>query len=238
MKSKPGVTLAVVMAALTLTTGMVEAVSFLVLGPVFTAVQTGNLLLLGFAAAGEGGLSAAASVSSLAGFVVGALLGARFESSVDAHGHRWFVVALVAEAMLLGLAGVGAWGIGEGEDLAGRHFVVIATVAAAMGLRNVTTMRAHVPDMPTTVATRALTAFLGVAPITVDPKTASRALIRGRRAASIGAMFAGGLLGAWLLGEAVRPAVVLLLVAGVVLVTAAGFGFVSRHRILEPAERG
>ncbi|WP_267245653.1 DUF1275 family protein [Streptomyces sp. PR69] len=31
------------MVALTVTTGVVEAVSFLVLGPVFTAVQTGNL---------------------------------------------------------------------------------------------------------------------------------------------------------------------------------------------------
>jgi uncharacterized membrane protein YoaK (UPF0700 family) len=53
---------------------MIEAVSFLVLGPVFTAVQTGNLLFLSFALTGAAGLSPAAAGVSFGGFVVGALL--------------------------------------------------------------------------------------------------------------------------------------------------------------------
>ncbi len=43
------------MTLLTLSTGAIEAVSFLALGPVFIAMQTGNVLFLAFTAAGRGG---------------------------------------------------------------------------------------------------------------------------------------------------------------------------------------
>ncbi|MFE0424432.1 DUF1275 family protein, partial [Streptomyces sp. NPDC058953] len=76
MKPASGPALTAALTALTLTTGMIEAVSFLALGPAFTAVQTGNLLLLGFAVAGEGGLSPAASTASLGGVTPGARPGA------------------------------------------------------------------------------------------------------------------------------------------------------------------
>lgn len=48
---------------LTFTTGIVDAVSLLGLGPVFVANQTGNVLLLGFAIAGAGGFTVAAAPS-------------------------------------------------------------------------------------------------------------------------------------------------------------------------------
>ncbi|MFF6781918.1 DUF1275 family protein [Streptomyces sp. NPDC012510] len=83
MKPRAGVGLTSIMVVPTVTTGVIEAVSFLVLGPVFTAVQTGNLLFLSFALTGAPGLSPAAGVS-FAGFTVGAVLGSRFESTVDA----------------------------------------------------------------------------------------------------------------------------------------------------------
>ncbi|MFI1970573.1 YoaK family protein [Streptomyces cinnamoneus] len=225
MEPKPGAALTGAMVVLTLTAGMVEAVSFIVLGPVFTAVQTGNLLFLGFAVAGEGGFSPAASSVSLGGFAVGAVLGVRLESGLDSRGRPWFPVALGAEAALLGLAGVVAWGIDRvGAPLSGRHYAVTALVAVAMGMRNVTTMRARVPDLPTTVATRAMTAFLGSTPLAVDTRIPAGARSQGRRSASVGAMFAGGLLGAWMLHEEVRPAVVLLAVAGGVLAVGVGYG--------------
>ena len=166
-KPRAGVGLTSVMVALTLTTGMIEAVSFLVLGPVFTAVQTGNLLFLSFALTGAVGLSPAAALVSFAGFTVGAVLGSRFESSVDAHGRRWFVAALIVEALLLGLGGLVAWRTGvdaTGAPADAPHFAVVALVAGAMGVRNVTTLRARVADVPTTVSTRALTALLSGLP--------------------------------------------------------------------------
>jgi hypothetical protein len=47
------------MLALTLVTGVVDAVSYLRLGHVFVANMTGNVVFLGFAIAGAVGLSAA-----------------------------------------------------------------------------------------------------------------------------------------------------------------------------------
>ncbi|MBV7697029.1 YoaK family protein [Streptomyces sp. TRM70350] len=237
MKPRAGVALTSVMVVLTLTTGVIEAVSFLVLGPVFTAVQTGNLLFLGFALTGAPGLSPVAAGISCAAFAVGALFGSRFESIVDTHGRRWFVPGLIVEALLLGLGALVAWRTGVDEpDVAptGHHFAVIALVAAAMGVRNVTTLRVPVPDVPTTLSTRALTALLsGLSPVP-DTRIGSGLLREGRRLASVGAMFAGGLLGGWLLHEAVRPAVVLLVPAALVLLLGLVFWAAPRERTSEP----
>ncbi|QFQ99787.1 DUF1275 domain-containing protein [Streptomyces phaeolivaceus] len=237
MKPRAGVGLTSVMVALTLTTGMIEAVSFLVLGPVFTAVQTGNLLFLSFALTGAAGLSPAAAGVSFAAFAVGAVLGSRFESGVDAYGRDWFGPALIVEALLLGLGGLVAWR--GGVDMSGfpaedPHYAVVALVAAAMGVRNVTTLRARVADVPTTVSTRALTAFLSGLPPLPDTRVGARSGDEGRRLASVGAMFAGGLLGAWLLHEDVHPAVVLLLPALLVLLLGTAHWAAPRRRTSEP----
>src|SRR5256885_14455377 len=61
--------------ALTFTTGLVDAVSYLGLGRVFTANMTGNIVLLGFGVAGAGGLPVLAPLISLGAFVVGAAAG-------------------------------------------------------------------------------------------------------------------------------------------------------------------
>src|SRR5947208_2762058 len=58
--------------ALTFTTGLVDAVSYLALGHVFAANMTGNIVLLGFGMAGSGGLPVLAPVISLATFLLGA----------------------------------------------------------------------------------------------------------------------------------------------------------------------
>ena len=52
------------LVALTLATGLVDAVSFLGLGQVFVANQTGNVVFLAFALAGASGLSASAALVS------------------------------------------------------------------------------------------------------------------------------------------------------------------------------
>lgn len=237
MKPRAGVGLTSVMVALTLTTGMIEAVSFLVLGPVFTAVQTGNLLFLSFALTGAAGLSPAAAGVSFGGFVVGAVLGSRFESSVDAHGRRWFVPALIVEALLLGLGGLVALRTGvdvPGAPADGPHFAVVGLVAGAMGIRNITTLRARVADLPTTVSTRALTALLGGLPPIPDTRIGAGPRDEGRRLASVGAMFIGGLLGAWLLHERIHPAVVLLIPAALVLTLGAAFWLTAPERTSEP----
>src|ERR1700745_759862 len=63
--------------ALTVVTGVVDAVSILRLGRVFVANMTGNVVFSGFALVGAPGFSLSASLAALAGFLVGALGGGR-----------------------------------------------------------------------------------------------------------------------------------------------------------------
>ena len=67
--------LPLMLLVLTGTTGLVDAVSYLGFGHVFTANMTGNIVFLGFAAAGVKGLSVTRSLVSLAAFLLGALIG-------------------------------------------------------------------------------------------------------------------------------------------------------------------
>jgi hypothetical protein len=61
----------------TINTGVIDAVSYLGLGHIFTANMTGNVALLGFALARAPGLSAARTLASLSAFLVGGIIGGR-----------------------------------------------------------------------------------------------------------------------------------------------------------------
>src|SRR6266436_3081428 len=85
-----------VTALLTLTavTGLVDAVSYLRMGHVFVANMTGNVVFLGFSADPHSGLSAAASGTAIAGFVLGALAGGRIaHGPAAARPRRWLAIA-------------------------------------------------------------------------------------------------------------------------------------------------
>ncbi|MEV0963662.1 YoaK family protein [Streptomyces sp. NPDC049910] len=235
MRARRGTFLMWAMVALTLTTGMVEAVSFLALGPVFTAVQTGTMLLLSFALVGVAGLAVVPCLASVAGFTVGAALSARFESRSRLRGRRWFREALIAESLVLAVAAAVAWGIDRpGEPLTGRHYTAAGLVALAMGIRSVSTLRAGVRGMPVTVTTRALTALIGGSPLAVDTRLAPGAGEQVRRAVSVAAMFAGGLFGARLLHNLrVSAGAVLLFTAVLGMAVALAFTLVPRERTAE-----
>jgi len=91
-----------VAALLTLTavTGLVDAVSYLRLGRVFVANMTGNVVFLGFSVDPRSGLSAAASLIAIAGFILGALAGG---PGATPHRRLGSVAAMLAGA----LAGAG-----------------------------------------------------------------------------------------------------------------------------------
>src|SRR5689334_21895954 len=69
---------------MTAVTGLVDAVSFLSLGRVFTANMTGNVVILAFATARVPGLSFARSLTALLTFLVGAVLGGRIMARASA----------------------------------------------------------------------------------------------------------------------------------------------------------
>src|SRR5205807_6974906 len=73
---------------LTLVTGLVDAFSYLVLGRVFVANMTGNVVFLAFALAGAAEFSVAASLFALGAFSLGAVAGGRLIARLGTHrGH-------------------------------------------------------------------------------------------------------------------------------------------------------
>ena len=187
---------------LTLVTGLVDAACFLGLGRVFTANQTGNVVLLAFGAAGAEGLPVLAPTVSLVVFLVGAVGGGRLAGRLAGPAgaevpalvrRRWLTVVLLGELLLVAVAGVAALGLPVDGGSA-RRYVVIGLLAAASGLQNATVRRLAVPDVTTTVLTLTLTG------LAADSWLAGGHSPRaGRRVAAVGLMAAGALVGALLL---------------------------------------
>ena len=141
-------------------TGMVDAVCYLGLGHVFTANMTGNVVLLGFALAGVESLSISRSVTALAAFLLGAVLGARLARSMVPSMQRWPAAAFACEAALLLMSATVAGSLSVGASAASTGvFVVIALTGVAMGIRNATIRRLGEREVNTTVLTMTLTAI-------------------------------------------------------------------------------
>lgn len=88
---------------LTASTGAIDAVSYLSLDRVFTGNMTGNVLFLGFALMGVGGIPFLNNAVALLGFIVGSIVGGRLVGRGHASGTlpRGSVVALTGGAVLL-----------------------------------------------------------------------------------------------------------------------------------------
>lgn len=201
------------MIVLTAVSGLIEAVSLLALGPVFTGMQTGNVLFLAFGLAREGNLPAVSSALSLAAFAAGAVCGARMESAAEARGWRWAGLGLYAEAALILIGAAVGWGVAPRYgNPAGGHLVVTGLLAVAMGIRTVTSMRVNLPGVPTTLVTRSMTSLIGSSALGHDSAFGYGTGAWRRRAMAVLSMFVGGLTGAlliragWTVGELLLPA--------------------------------
>src|ERR1700681_72518 len=76
-RDRPTGPLPPLLLALTVVTGLVDAFSYLVLGHVFVANMTGNVVFLAFALMGAPGFSVPASIAALTSFGLGAAIGGR-----------------------------------------------------------------------------------------------------------------------------------------------------------------
>jgi uncharacterized membrane protein YoaK (UPF0700 family) len=174
---------------LTVLSGMVDAVCYLGLGHVFTANMTGNIVLLGFAAAGAPGFSVPATLTSLGLFLVGAVAGGRLSLRVKQHS-KLLRTAMLAEASFVAIAAVVAYlapAVGHGWA----RYTVIAILAFAMGIRNSVIRRLSIPDMTTTVLTMTLTGLAADSPL-----AGGKSVRAGRRVTSVLAMLVGAVVGA------------------------------------------
>jgi uncharacterized membrane protein YoaK (UPF0700 family) len=185
--------LVALLTLLSLTTGLVDATSVLGLGKVFTANMTGNVVFLGFAAAGAPGFHWQLYVLALLAFGLGAVGSGRLgRSFIGRSRRRWLIVAATVEAGLLWIA-AGCAFAAPSDTAAWPRYTLIALVAIAMGARNATVRHLNVPDLTTTVVTRTITGLAADSRLAGGPGHNL-----GRRLRAILALFAGAALGAFM----------------------------------------
>jgi uncharacterized membrane protein YoaK (UPF0700 family) len=204
---------------LTISTGLVDAVSILSLGRVFVANMTGNIVFIGFALAKAPGFSLQASAVALGAFLVGAGCGGLLLARRAPHRGRWLRDAALLEVVLLAvavcmlLAAARPYGAGPQD-------VAVGLAGAALGLQNAVVRALAVPDLTTTVLTMTLTG------IAADLRTRNFRTV-GRRVLAVVAMLAGALIGALLVKYA-TPALAMAVAAGLVAVVAVAMAQASR----------
>ena len=206
-----------ILLSMTAVTGMVDAVSFLALGHVFTANMTGNVALLGFAIGGAAGLSVTGSLMSLFCFAAGALLGGWMtRKMIPQDSGATLARALAIETMFFFVAAAVSIGFtAPYADHQQKIFSIIALTAVAMGLRNSVVRKLAIPDFTTTVLT------LTIAGLAADSSLAGGDNPRWqRRGEAILAIIAGAAAGAALLRYSVAlPLLVCGLMNGICALT-------------------
>ena len=222
--------------ALTFTTGLVDAASYLGLGRVFTANMTGNVVLLGFGLAGSGGLPVLSPIVSLVAFLMGAVLGGILAKRLLLRHPEHLGAALGVEVALIAVAAIIA-AIVTVKPQSFSGDLLIALLAFAMGVRNATIRRIGVPELTTTVLTGTLTALAADSPLTGGT---GRGLTR--RTAAVLAMLTGAIVGALLVKSSLvlplAAAAVLALVTWVVYMPAARRELDAARRLRERSGTG
>jgi uncharacterized membrane protein YoaK (UPF0700 family) len=218
----PGSTRDLLLIALTLASGGVDAVSYLGLGQIFTANMTGNLVFMAIAA-GTGSLpTALRSADAFVGFAVGAILAGRVLGGVSERG-RWTprVTRVIAgELLVMGTFAVG-WAFLNGRPTADGLYLLIALSSFGMGMQNAAARHMGVPGLTTTVVTTALTGIMAeFAALGISGSTHKRA------AAAVIALFSGAAVGAALIlwARSAAPFMTVVLLVAVVAAALTSFG--------------
>ena len=175
---------------MTFVTGLVDAFSYLVLGHVFVANMTGNVVFLGFGLAGAPDFAILDSLVALVSFGLGAVVGGKLAARVGGHRGKHLSTATTIQAVFLAASVVLALASGI-PIAAGYRYGLLAVLGTSMGIQNATARKLGVPDMTTTVLTLTITGI--GADSALAGGQGSRA---GRRLVAVGAMLAGAGVGA------------------------------------------
>ena len=220
------VSLPAVLLLLTVASGVVDAVSYLRFGHVFVSNMTGNVVFLGFSAAGAHGLSPSRSVVALACFLLGSFFVGRAVSPLRGHAPRLLLACVVCEVVLAAavLAVTAAAGVNDATI-----WTAIVLLSLGMGAQNAVARKVAIPDLTTTVVTLTLT---GIASELLEDVAGGKAAPRlVRRIGAVIAMLAGAFFGALLSLRVGTAAAIALLVVifGVAAVLA------RPHAAVEPS---
>jgi uncharacterized membrane protein YoaK (UPF0700 family) len=197
---------------LTITSGAVNAVSFLALGKVFSSVITGNLVLLGLAATTHSAPEALHAGLGIAGYAAGVLVAAPLAARGSQQTDTWpasVTATLGVELIVLAAFCIG-WELSDGSPHDGGQLALLIVAAAAMGMQSAAVNR--LGQMSSTYLTSTLLGVLAGLATRTKPEGLGRSL--GALAAVVVGALAGGILArsahAWL------PVAVLLPLAVVV----------------------
>lgn len=142
----------VALLMLTFATGLVDAISVLVLGHVFVANMTGNVVFLGFWLAPQTTVDLAGVLVSFASFLVGAVIGGRYARHLGAKVRIWLATALGTEVALLTTMAVLV-----GTEVIDYHtqqkVILIACLAITFGAQSAAARQFGVQELSTTVLT-------------------------------------------------------------------------------------
>lgn len=184
---------------LTFSTGLVDAVSVLILGHVFVANMTGNVIFLGFWFAPHPTVDLTAAVVAFVGFVVGAVLGGRFARHLDRATRLWLTAALgsnvVVMLVLSALSGAGVLRYHDNTKL-----ILIVVLAMVFGNQNAAARQFGIQELSTTVLTQTIVG------IGTDSRLAGGTGEReGLRYSVVATMCTGAVVGATLTRFTVAP---------------------------------
>ncbi len=204
---------------LTVTTGVVDAASFLALGSVFSSVITGNLVLLGVAAGTGGATLAIHSGVALAGYAAGVAAGAPLAARHAGPHSTWprgVTVALGAELAAGCLFSVW-WELAGGHPRSSGQLALLAVLAACMGVQAAAVRQ--LGQMSTTYLTSTLTGVIGGLVTPGKPDALPRSL------GVLAAIVVGAVIGSVVVKETPGwlPLAMLIPLAVVVAVSAAAF---------------
>jgi uncharacterized membrane protein YoaK (UPF0700 family) len=210
------------LVALTFAAGVVDAVSYLGLGQIFTANMTGNVVFLALAV-GEGNLATALhSVGALLGFSVGALIAGQILGRPREPGiwPRQVTRVLWAELACVAAFAV-AWAAVGGAPGPDWIYGVIGLSSLGMGMQNAAARQLAVPGLTTTVITTALAGFMVDLPALGISGSGQR-----RFGLAVVAILSGAAVGAILMlhVRAAAPLLTVLTVASVVVLAGRIFG--------------
>jgi uncharacterized membrane protein YoaK (UPF0700 family) len=207
---------------LTFSTGLVDAISVLILGHVFVANMTGNVIFLGFWFAPRSVVDMTAALVAFVSFVTGAILGGRLSRHLEGDVRRWLTVALAVEVvMLTTLSILGGTGLLDYHN--NTKLILIAGLALTFGSQAATARQFGIQELSTTVLT---TTIVGIG---FDSRVAGGTGHREKlRYSVVLTMCAGALVGATLTRWFVAPVIAL---AALVVAIAIGVFRVGSERI-------
>jgi uncharacterized membrane protein YoaK (UPF0700 family) len=188
---------------LTFATGLVDAISVLVLGHVFVANMTGNIIFLGFWFVPRAGVDLTAAIVAFVSFLTGTVIGGRLVRHFGVRTRRWLTTALGVEVVVLIALSILA-GAGVLSYHANTKLVLICGLAMTFGVQNATARQFGIQELSTTVLTST------VVGIGVDSRLAGGSGQREKlRYSVIFTMCGGAVVGATLSRFAVAPVIAL-----------------------------